>query len=332
MFEKISKTAASAPSRLAPSPAPTSRWTRFATVLVAAFNAAAWGAGNGSQELTPSANDDATVGGAAHFAVISCGSTHGSAQHQEWYWNSNERIYRMLTEVYRYPAECVYRLHEEGKSKDPAVDGRSSLVNFRRVFAHLAEIMKKDDHLFVYIVGHGGPGRGDYVYDLTDGKLSATEFARMLDALPSRNVVVVANPCHSGALIAKLSSKGRVICTSTKAEEGNAAGWEGYMTGALARREGTDTNGDGRVSLKEAYNASIDGTIQWYRKKGLSLREHPLLDDNGDGVGHFGKDPVVEGDGSLAAGTFLGDGGKELRYEESTLETVRQANRRLTLD
>ena len=104
------------------------------------------------------------------------------------------------------------------------------------------------------------------------------------------------------------------------------------MTKALARAEGTDADGDGRVSVKEAYNASVDGTIEWYRKKNRSLAEHPLLDDNGDGVGHHGKGLVVEGDGKLAARTFLGDEGSKLSYTPAACQALAKLNEQLKLE
>lgn len=267
-----------------------------------------------------------------HFALVCCGSTHGSEQHKKWYWSSNERISKMLHEVYGYPQEAIYRLYEEGNAKDPDVDGCSSLVNLRKVFKHLAKIMKKDDHLLVYLVGHGGPNGDDYVYDMIDGRLTGKELGRMLDDIRSRNIVIILNPCHSGGFVPALSGKGRVICTSTSASEGNAAGWEGYMTRALAKASDADRDGDGRVSLKEAYNASVQGTMKWYEKKGYKLDEHPLLDDNGDGKGHFGKEPLVEGDGDLASRTYLGAEGRTLKYKDSALKSLARINRKLKLD
>ena len=266
------------------------------------------------------------------FALVSCGTSHGSTQHQKWYWDSNQRICKMLTEVYGYPEEAIYRLYEDGKEKDAAVDGRSSLVNYRKVFEHLARIMKEDDQLLVYIVGHGGSTPRGCVHDLTDGFLTSKELGKMLDALPTRNIVILLNPCQSGCFIWDLSGKGRVICTSTRADEGNAAGWEGAITSALVGGAEADADGDGRVSIKEAYNAAIEGTERYYRNKKLPLMEHSLLDDNGDGLGHFGKDPVVRGDGELAAKTWLGDGGRKLRYSAAAIKALAESNEQLKLE
>jgi hypothetical protein len=277
--------------------------------------------------------DEKTAGArVAHYAVVITGATHGSSKHQKWYWGSNQRIYEMLRDVYGYPDECIYRLHEDGRAKDVLIDGRASLANVRKVFTHLAKVMHSGDQLFVYVVGHGGPRGRDYVYDLADGKLTASEFGRMLDKLSAQRIVVALNPCFSGGFIRQISGQGRVICTSTTEKEGNSAGWEGYMTAALARAEGADVDGNGRVSLKEAYNASVDGTKAWYHNKNMPLREHPLLDDNGDGIGHFGQAHVVGGDGKLAAETFLGNEGRKLEYGETALRALQAANTSLKLE
>lgn len=249
------------------------------------------------------------------FAVVCCGCSRGSRIHREGYWASNRRIYRMLRDVYGYPDEAIFRLYEEGKAKDPAVDGRSTLENVRKVFAHLARIMRKDDHLFIVLAGHGGPHRGDYAYDLIGGKLSGREFDRMLDALPGPMISIALSPSSSGAILPRIRGVGRVICTSTSAGEDNAAPWASYFTGALAGRRDADADGDGRVSLKEAYDSALEGTKGWYEKRGRALGQHPLLDD----------------DGERAARRFLGREGRKLAYADAAVRALRRLNARLSL-
>ena len=83
----------------------------------------------------------------------------------------------------------------------------------------------------------------------------------------------------------------------------------------------------GRVSILEAYVASLQPAKDRY---GRDLKEHPSLDDNGDGVGHFGGLPSG-GDGSAAKKRFLGDQGRSLQFEESAIEQLRQANSTMLL-
>ena len=75
-----------------------------------------------AEESSPGQSDSAPVATAqeriGHFAVVCCGWSRGSKQHKKWYWQSNERIGKMLKEVYGYPDESVYRLCEEGKTRE----------------------------------------------------------------------------------------------------------------------------------------------------------------------------------------------------------------------
>ncbi|MFH1226697.1 MAG: hypothetical protein V1701_02185 [Planctomycetota bacterium] len=265
------------------------------------------------------------------YAVVSCGSAHGEPNHMKWFWGANQCMYAMLKDVYGYPDEAIFCLHEDGKDKDPNVDGVSNLSNFRKVFAHLAKIMKPKDQLFVYIVGHAGPAGGDFIHDLSDAPLTSSELAKMLDALPSQRITIGLTPCCSGGFIKKLSGKGRVICTSTMPQEGNAADWEGCFRSALSKLT-ADADNDGRVSLKEAYNSSVSDIIKWYGGNPDALKEHPLLDDNGDGAGHFGREPVVDGDGAVAAKRFLGDEGRKISCDNAVINEIKNLNKDLSLD
>lgn len=280
-----------------------------------------------------------------HYAFVSTGDSL-KAPLQPIYWAVNKRCYEMLTEEYGYPDEAIYRFSEHGSTKGPGVDGKSTPENFKKTFSHLAAIVKPDDHLTIFLVGHGAPYQGDFIHPLC-GKLkfSATELKAMIDPLPSKNITIVLNACHGGGFIAKLTGPGRVVLTCTTAQESNAAKWPEHLIEALFPHSKTpaqfpgakidfpditiDANGDGRISMKEAYNAALVSGVKRYRS---NLREHPQLEDNGDGVGHFGKEDVVEGDGKLAAERFLGDNGKPLNFSPAAIQKLKDLNANLKLD
>lgn len=262
-----------------------------------------------------------------HYAVVTTGPAFRGPL-AEMYWKCNERIQAML-DLYGYPDESVFRLSEFGNSRSARVDGTSTLDSFKKVYEHLAKTLQKDDHLFIFLVGHGSPAGNDFVHPLVKGQLTATEFKRLLDALPTRNITIVMNPCFSGGFLPKLSAPGRVICTSTNDKEVNSVGWAEAMADALRPDAKSDANGDGKVSLKEAYNAALENTLRHY---GQNLKEHPLLDDNGDSIGHMGKEPVVEGDGKAAAERFLGHQGKKLSFSAASIEKLKKQNASLKLE
>jgi hypothetical protein len=145
----------------------------------------------------------------------------------------------------------------------------------------------------------------------------------LLDRLPTQKLTIALHPCFSGGFIPKISGKGRVIVTSTSDSEVNAIPWAEAFIRVLSPG-GTKQ----AVSIKDAYVAGLEPGRQRY---GTDLKEHPLLDDNGDGIGHFGEQKVVDGDGRVAADRFLGDRGRLLRFSESAVRTLRKQNSSLIL-
>jgi hypothetical protein len=259
-----------------------------------------------------------------HYALVVTGPAFDRGLDAK-YWAVNQQTQQVLTH-YGYPAEAVYRFCDQGVTRGPGVAGRSTLANLRRVLKHLAKVLVEKDHLFLFLIGHGSPSRGDFVYVLGDGRLSATELKGLVDALPTRTLTIILHPCFSGGFIPKLSRPGRVICTSTSDSEVNRVPWAEAFVAALL-----PTNKGGRdkpPSIKQAYNAALEVPVRHY---GRNLQEHPLLDDNGDGVGHFGKTDVVGGDGALAARRFLGDEGRKLSFSPAALQRLARLNAGLSL-
>ena len=253
-----------------------------------------------------------------HYAFLSTGPS-GGGNLLGAYWQVNQRMFEVLKE-YGYPDEAIYRFSEYGATQGPHVMGRSTLANFRKTFAHLAEILKPGDHVFIMIVGHGSPSGGDFVHSLIGGGLSATELKEMIGKLPATDLTIVVHPCYSGGFLPKLSAPGRVVVSSTNDREVNACPWAEAFVEALALKGKTESRG---ASMKEAYRAALE---PGRKKYGADLKEHPLLDDNGDGMGHFGAEPVVEGDGKLAAERFLGAHGNALHFSADAIAKLKALN------
>ncbi|MFO0947022.1 MAG: C13 family peptidase [Planctomycetota bacterium] len=267
---------------------------------------------------------DETADRVRHFAVI-CSGLSGGAPYRGWYEEVNEKMADVLSH-YGYPEGAVFRLTEFGVCQGPGIDGRSTLANLRHVFALLNNLLKADDHLFLFLIGHGAASDGDYVYQLMGGDFTTGDLKRLLDALPTRNATIAIHPCHSGGFLPAASNVGHVVVTSTAADELNGVPWAEAFIGAFSARIEARPKGPIDVSIKQAYNASL---MPARRKYGLELREHPLLDDNGDGVGHFGDLPIVGGDGELASRRFLGDSGRKLNASRTALDRLRQSDLRV---
>ncbi|MBN2023355.1 MAG: hypothetical protein JW809_11255 [Pirellulales bacterium] len=263
-----------------------------------------------------------------HFAVVCTGPAFGERL-AKLYEGVNEGMYRVLRR-HGYPDEAIYRFAEYQGDKPPRIDGAATVKNLRATFAHLKRIVEPDDRVFVLVVGHGSPGEADYGYALLDGKVAAPEFGDWISALPARNATVVIHPCHGGAFLPRASGPGRVVVTSVNADEVNGVPWAEAFIEAFAKPDQGDADGDGRVSVLEAYRAALAPGRERY---GDDLREHPLLDDNGDRIGTFlGNKAAFNGDGPRAAHRFLSPGGRPMTFAPEALTELERANARLTLD
>jgi hypothetical protein len=203
---------------------------------------------------------------------------------------------------------------------------RSYLINdasAERVRQVLAEVrgraMELDDLVLItYVSGHGD----ETAMHLGDSRLPYTELRALLAAIPARLRVLVVDACTSGALIRGKGGRsvkpfaidlegsqviaGQVVITSTGPSE-PAQEWE-ELGGALfthhfvaALRGAADRNGDGRVTLFEAYSYTYDRTLA-ASSDAWAGGQHPSHEIDVHGAG----DVVLTRPGGRSSGIVLG--------------------------
>jgi len=172
----------------------------------------------------------------------------------------------------------------------------------RDAFSRLRNSVKSDNQVFVFFIGHGSFDGKVAKFNLFKTDLTAADYAQLINNLPTRKVVIVNTASASGEFIKPLSGPGHVVITATRSgQEQIATRFAEYFIAALGNPE-ADTDKNGRVSALEAFNYASKMTGSYYEQKGILATEHPLLDDNGDGVGHA---KAEEGDGALAKTTYF---------------------------
>jgi len=143
------------------------------------------------------------------------------------------------------------------------------------------------------------------------GSIFDDSFHTLLANLNYYRMVIVMEQCFSGGLIADMTQGGsnRIIMSAAGEYEFSWAMPPSYnydefsyhFTCAVngANPEGTkvnaDTNGDGKISMVEAFN---------YARLKDTQSETPWYEDSGDGIPHSGKMPAY-GEGELGGKTFL---------------------------
>jgi len=184
---------------------------------------------------------------------------------------------------------------------------------------------------YLFLVDHGSQN-GFVLGDTTQAStLAPSELAAWLDDFESGvgSDVLAAFPrfvidgsCYSGGFVPQLSRPGRVIISSAGADEQSLAGFPIYNSATGTTYAGGEYFIDNMINFLgrgDSFSAAVglassNVALRDPRKASLGLHsgvydtlaQHPLLDDNGDGVG--GYLPATTKDGVAAANLFLGVG------------------------
>jgi hypothetical protein len=138
--------------------------------------------------------------------------------------------------------------------------------------------------LWIVLLGHGTYDGRTAKFNLRGPDFTADELAVLLKPF-TRPVVVIDAFSSSAPFLKKLSAPGRVIVSATKsAFELNYSRFGQYFASALSDPQ-ADLDKDGQMSVLEAFLFASRNLAEFYTTSGRLATEHPLLDDNGDGLG-----------------------------------------------
>ena len=229
-------------------------------------------------------------------ALVITGATGGAvyaAQYREW----AEALSRTLVDGLKFRPGQVVLLSETDSGETLA-----TAANVRRQLTALRQTLRRDDLLFVMLIGHGTFDGVHAKFNLVGPDLGSGEWAVLLRGLPGRLVLVNA-AAASFPFLERLSGPRRVIISATDsvAQRFDTVFAEHFIT-ALAD-SASDIDKNGRTSIWEAFAAAGAAVRRYYQQRGQLSTERPLLDDNGDGVGREAAGPGE--DGSLASRTYL---------------------------
>lgn len=147
-----------------------------------------------------------------------------------------------------------------------------------------AEPKEGAGEVWLVLIGHGTFDTKESKFNLRGPDFSGSELAEWLKPF-KRPVAVVNCASASGPFISKLSATGRVIVTATRSgQEVNFTRFNSHFADAISSPE-ADLDKDGQTSLLEAYLVASSRVAEFYHTEGRLATEHPLLDDNGDGLG-----------------------------------------------
>jgi len=138
--------------------------------------------------------------------------------------------------------------------------------------------------LWIVLLGHGTFDGKEAKFNLHGPDLSASGLSNALAGFHRPIAIINAASCSS-PFIKALSGKDRVVVTATRAgAEENYTRFNKFISQAIADPE-ADLDKDGQTSLLEAFLMASRRVAEFYKSEGRLATEHPLIDDNGDGLG-----------------------------------------------
>lgn len=227
------------------------------------------------------------------YAIILSGGVNKNSNYER-YWNDCSFIYQTLVNKYSIPKGNIYPIMSDGNN--PAADMRSifggyksqpldldndgfdeiklaaTKANIKNTLGILANKLNKDDHLFIFVIDHGGTddyNTNSYICLWNYESLYDYELATMLEPFTSKfvNVNVVLGQCFSGGFNDNLKKVG---CVVASASTGSESSWacsdipydEFVYQWTCAVNEAThinvpvksDVDNNDRVTMEEAFN------------------------------------------------------------------------------
>jgi len=136
--------------------------------------------------------------------------------------------------------------------------------------------------LWLVFTGHGNAQGAVARFALTGTDLGADELAALLVKIKRPTILVLGFSC-SGAFIKTIAAPNRQIIAATRsAEEENWTRFPKLFVEAITGLA-ADGDGDGQVSLFEAWLAAVASVEGFYKDAGRLVTEHAVLEDLGVG-------------------------------------------------
>jgi len=180
--------------------------------------------------------------------------------------------------------------------KKPLAHGPATRAALETEVARLRDSLRPDDRLWVFFLGHADHDGRRAAFHLPGPDLTAADAGKLFANLPPREQVFWLTFAASGSFVKPLAARDRSVIAATE-PDGEIERTEFPLALADALREPLeklDADRDGRISVLELYRRTALLTEARFAADRRVATEHPLLDDNGDGVGT--EAPVLPGD------------------------------------
>ena len=246
------------------------------------------------------------------FAIIVCGGAVGGDG--QGHFKTNAGNFYEVLRARGYTDDTIIYLNVEGTHMieiggitQNRVDGISSQQNLQKAIDWLAMYSDSSDKIVIYITDHGAsldtPGIGLFKSEVSYIKLNDGNNLWDYDLKPMLNdpdlnygtLIYISEVCFDGGFISEISGINRIIITSTDASHysyslNDPPEVESMFTGFFLNKLENNWN------FRDAFKYAAYWT-EWtlYNDPTGPYYQYPLLDDDGNGIGH--RSGVIPGEG-----------------------------------
>lgn len=159
----------------------------------------------------------------------------------------------------------------------------STAENLKKTMDSLAATIKPTDRFIFYYVGQANVVVDTLRLNLPGKDITHKQLGKWIEQIKTSSILIVLD-CPGAGLAAKaMTGEGRIIICGSRSDQRYSTRFSEYFIPALGDSK-SDTDGDGRVSLLEAFTSASKKLDDFYRQRYLLTTETPVLEDNGDGV------------------------------------------------
>jgi hypothetical protein len=159
----------------------------------------------------------------------------------------------------------------------------STAENWKRAIEAMSKHVKATDRFILYYAGQANVVAKKLRLNLPGEDITHEQLAHWLKAITASSILIVLDCPGSGLAVKDLAAKGRTVIAACTAQQHYSTRFGEYFVAALTDSS-SDTDGDSRVSLLEAFTLVSRQLDEWYRQRHLFRTETPLLEDNADGI------------------------------------------------
>ena len=175
------------------------------------------------------------------------------------------------------------RVLADSKSTDRKGSGISTAENLKEQMNRFAASVNPVDRFIFYYIGQANVVSDSLRLNLPGPDISHEQLAELINGIEASSMLIVLDCPGAGLAVKTVAGKGRIVIGACTADQHYSTQFSKYFVPALVDK-GSDVDGNGRISLLEAFTSASRGVDDFYRLQSLLTTETPVLEDDGDGA------------------------------------------------